>query len=248
LPETVPCLRLISRAAQACFDTVVDLELRCQAALARGETCDRDQIDREVEAAARPMQNTLTSACMEGQLTEVGYFGFFDATADLRNACIFQARAAVAAAYAPLRAGPVPAAAVECMVASAAYSRKLMRFAVQRQAPVMERMGTLVFEEGEKTEIVRQLGMELAATRARWIEGLLATCPQAPEVYGRSADSFVRTMRQVADCVLSKTYVNNAVICPIQVCGNGIPEDGEDCDDGNQNDLDTCRNDCKVRP
>ncbi len=248
LTETVPCVRLVSRATHACFDTVLDLELGCQAALARGETCDRDQVDAQAEAAARPMQNTLTSACREGQLTEIGYFGFFDATADLRNACLLQARAAVAAAYAPLRAASTSPAAVECMTAAAAYGRKITRFAIERVSPVMERMATLVFEEGEKPEIVRQLGMELAAARARWIDGLLAACPQFADIYGRSAESFVRTMKQCADCVLSKTYVNNALSCPVQVCGNGIPEEGEGCDDGNQNDLDSCHNNCKANP
>lgn len=248
LPETVPCVRLVSRATHACFDTVFDLELRCQAALARGESCDRDQVDAQVEAAARLMQNTLTTACLEGQLTEIGYFGFFDAAADLRNACVLQARAAIAAAYAPMRAAPASPAAVECMTASAAYGRKITRFAIERASPVMERMATLVFEDGEKTEIIRQLGMELAAARARWIDGLLATCPQFADIYGRSADSFVRTVKQCADCVLSKTYVNNAVSCPVQVCGNGIPEEPEECDDGNQNDGDACRNNCKANP
>jgi cysteine-rich repeat protein len=31
------------------------------------------------------------------------------------------------------------------------------------------------------------------------------------------------------------------------VCGNGIIEPGEQCDDGNNNDLDGCRNNCTLR-
>lgn len=29
-------------------------------------------------------------------------------------------------------------------------------------------------------------------------------------------------------------------------CGNGIPEEGEECDDGNENDADACRNNCTL--
>lgn len=246
LPDTVPCLRMVSRAVHACFDSVFDLEERCAAALARGSACDRREVEAESEAAARRMQTVLTSACQTGQLTEVGYFGFGDATIDLRNACLDQARAAIATAYAPLRAATAPPPAAQCMAASAAYGRRITRFVLERATPVMERMATLAFQPAEKTAMVLHLGRELAATRARWIDGLSAACPQFVNVFGRSPESFARTMKQRADCVLSKTYVNNAVSCPPQECGNGVPEDGEDCDDGNQNDLDACPNDCGV--
>jgi cysteine-rich repeat protein len=39
-------------------------------------------------------------------------------------------------------------------------------------------------------------------------------------------------------------YVHTAISCPSQVCGNGIPEGIEQCDDGNRNNDDTCRTDC----
>lgn len=246
LPDTVPCVRMVSRAVHACFDSVFDLEERCAAELASGSTCDRSRVDAESTAAARRMQTVLTSVCEAGQLTELGYFGFADATLDLRNACLDQARAAVAAAYAPSRVVLAAPATAECMEASAAYSRRIIRFVLKRATPVMERMATLAFQPPEKTAMTLQLGRELAATRARWIEGLSAACPQFVNVYGRSAESFARTMKQRADCVLSKTYVNSAVSCPLQECGNGIPEEGESCDDGNQNDLDACPNDCGV--
>jgi len=35
--------------------------------------------------------------------------------------------------------------------------------------------------------------------------------------------------------------------CPPPVCGNGVPEPGEECDDGNADDGDGCAADCRVR-
>jgi cysteine-rich repeat protein len=244
LPPIATCLRTMSRATHACFETVLAIEERCQNAQVRGDACELDQVAEEVDAATAAMRSEATGACAEGQLTEIGYFGFFDANADLFNACVTQARAAVSATYAPARAGAPSPAAAACMTASAAYGHKVVRFILERETPVMERFATRAFSEQEKFEIVRQLGLELSATRQRWIAGLLEACPQFAAIYGRSAESFLRTLKERADCVLSKTYVNSAVSCIAAVCGNGIPEGDEACDDGNADDSDGCRNDC----
>ena len=248
LPGTQTCLRLISRGAHACFDRVLSLEQRCRDAQARGELCDTAQVEADVSAADGGLRAALGEACADGQLTELGYIGFFDAGADLTKACVAQARAAVAAIYAPARSAPPSGAAARCMAAAAAYGRKVMWFALQREVPVMERIATRLFTADEKQAAILQVERELSADRARWSQGLLAACPDFAAVYGRSAAGFLRTLKQRADCVLSLTYVHSAATCLAQVCGNGIPEADEACDDGNANDGDGCRSDCTRSP
>jgi len=248
LPDSVSCLRRMSQATHECFETVLDIEQRCQDARARTGTCDATQVDAQETAARVVMLDTVMRECAEGQLTEIGYIGYFDAETDLINACVRQAKGAVAAAYAPSAAAPIAPADVACLAASAAYGHKVLHFILERATPVMERMATRLFEAEEKQAFVRQLETALSATRARWIAGLLQVCPQFERLYGRSAESFLRTVKQRSDCVLSKTYVNSAVICLNQVCGNGIVEEPEQCDDGNGDDTDACRNDCTANP
>jgi cysteine-rich repeat protein len=246
LPDTQTCLRRISAGAHACFDTVLSLRQRCRDAEARGESCDTEATDAEISTANGALRATLADACEEGQLTELSYIGFFDAGADLTLACVGQADAAMAAIYAPQRSGAAPTATASCMAATAAYGRKVMWYALQREVPVMERIATRLFSAEEKQAAILQVGRELSADRARWAEGLLAACPQFETLYGRSADSFLRTLKQRVDCVLSLTYVHSSVSCLAQVCGNGVPEVGEACDDGNANDSDGCRADCTL--
>ena len=246
LPGTQTCLRTISRGTHACFDSVLALEQTCHDAPLRGDTCDQDQLEADVSAADGALRAILSNACAEGQLTELSYIGFFDAGADLNRGCVGEAQNAIAAIYAPARAGATSTDAARCMSAVASYGRKVMWFALQREVPVMERIATRLFSTEEKQAAILKVGQELAADRTRWSAGLLEACPSFATIYGRDPDGFLRTLKQRVDCVLSRTYVHSSVACLPQVCGNGIPEGTEACDDGNQNDADGCRNDCTV--
>jgi len=248
LPATQTCLRTISRSAHACFDTVVGLEQRCRDEQALGQPCDTTQKDADISAADGALRATLAGACEEGQLTELSFIGFFDAGADLTKLCVTQAQEAVAAIYAPVRSGASSPAAAQCMAAAASYGRKVMWYALQREVPVMERIATQLIETDEKQASILRVERELAADRTRWVEGLQAACPDFATVYGRSADSFLRTLKQRVDCVLSLTYVHSALNCILQLCGNGIPEGDEACDDGNADDSDGCKSDCTLGP
>jgi cysteine-rich repeat protein len=247
LVDTVPCLRMMSRATHVCFDAVLDAEQRCREALTRGNECDMEALTNTIDVATGAMRRTLAQECTPGQLTELGYIALFDAEADLFNACALQARWAVTATYAPANGGVAPPAVADCLTASAGYARRVMRFALDQQTPVIERFATRIYPNPEdKLEVVRRLQTAFIDVRPRWAEGLLAVCPDFATIYGRTPDSYLRTLTQRTDCVLSKTYVNTAVSCMAEVCGNGIPEGDEECDDGNHTDTDACSNGCLI--
>lgn len=245
LPATQTCLRTISRATHACFDAVLALEQACHDAPLHGAVCDQERLAADVSAADGALRRTLVDACEDGQLTELGYIGLLDAGADLTQGCSGEAQGAVAALYAPRRAGATSVEAARCMAAVAAYARKALWFARQRKVPVMERIATRLFTAAEKQAAIVAVNRELRDARARWAAGLLRACPAFEAVYGRTPDSLLQTLGQRVDCTLSRTYVHSAMSCLAPICGNGIPEDSEACDDGNAVDgADGCRNDC----
>jgi cysteine-rich repeat protein len=247
-PDTVTCLRTISRATLTCFDTALLALQTCNDAVVRGEACDMEETDEIVAEASRQQRLALTRTCSQSELEDLGYVGLSDSQADMFNACVTQARGAVSATYTPALTGPPTQAAAECMVASAAYARKVIRFALQQETPVMDRIAVRSLSTDEKLASIQRIEEALGAARARWVAGLLERCPDFLAVYGRSADSFLRTMKQRSDCALSNLYVHTAIDCPSQICGNGIPEGIEECDDGNRNNEDTCRTDCSANP
>src|SRR5204863_182697 len=210
----------------------------------RGGACDPAAVERDVAAADGALRATLAASCADGQLTELSYIGLFDASSDLNRGCVGEAQKAITALYAPAGAAAVSEEAARCMAATAVYGRKMMWFALQREVPVMERIATRLVPSEDKQAAILRVNQELSADRARWSAGLLAACPMFEQVYGRTPDSLLRTLKQRVDCVLSRTYVHSAIACLPQVCGNGIPEGTEACDDGNAVDGDGCRNDC----
>ena len=246
-PDTVPCLQKESRVAYACFDMVYNAALACRDAQARGQTCDPDQVGAVIDAATLETRKTLANECETDQVSELGYIGLFDAEADLFNACAIQSRAAVTATYAPA-VGTPSAMALDCMSATAAYARKVMRFALDHETPVLERIATRPLSADERMASVQRMYATQTAALKRWAGGLLEACPQFATVYGRTPDSYLRTLQERTDCVLSLIYVNTAVSCNAQVCGNGIPEGDEECDDGNRNNNDACANNCTLNP
>jgi cysteine-rich repeat protein len=243
-PDTVNCLRTISRATLTCFDTTLSALQTCNDAVIRGETCDTEETEDIVAEASRQQRLVLTRTCSQSELEDLGYVGLSDSQADMFNACVTQARGAVSATYAPALAGPPAQAAADCMVASAAYARKVIRFALQQETPVMDRIAARSLTTEEKLASIQKIEEELGAARTRWVAALLEQCPDFLGVYGRSADSFLRTIKQRSDCALSNLYVHTAINCPSQICGNGIREGIEECDDGNRSNDDTCRTDC----
>jgi hypothetical protein len=104
-PGAQSCLRRISRATHACFDTVFALEQACRDAPLRGASCHQEELQSAISAADGELRRTLADSCAEGELTELSYIGFFDAGADLNRGCVGEAQAAIAARDAPARAG-----------------------------------------------------------------------------------------------------------------------------------------------
>jgi cysteine-rich repeat protein len=63
-------------------------------------------------------------------------------------------------------------------------------------------------------------------------------------LYGHSIEQFLADVGTRADCLVGGVYVQDRLRCPAPQCGNGMEEAGEECDDGNADDTDTCRADC----
>jgi cysteine-rich repeat protein len=246
--RTVRCLRVISQATRACFDQVLAAERECAERELGGESCDAAARDTRIAAAQGIARAAVENACLGGQLTELYFVGFDDAKADVLRGCSGEVDAAMSVLYrtdaAPTALQDLDASGVACMRETAALGRKLLRFTIAVKTRALERIAFKIANPSAKHMLIDRA--EATATRARQqlADRLARTCPEFETIYASSPLDLLQAVGRRANCVVQATHFQTAVSCPRAECGNAIREPGEACDDGNQVDTDSCRNDC----
>ena len=245
---TTLCLRMLGRAMQTCVDEALAAQHECMDAQLTGQPCDEALRDQRINEAKLASRSVVTTACTGGQLTELHFINPDDARTDVSKTCTDQPDAVMSVAYAPAIAGGSSAATDEqtrqCLVKTSAYSRKLLRYIVRAKTQALNLMAVNVFGPAKKNALLKRAADRIAATQARLAQGILQACPTFTALYGRTPAEVLGGLSRVGDCVAGAAYVQTSVACPAPLCGNGIKESGEECDDGNMVDTDRCHNDC----
>jgi cysteine-rich repeat protein len=248
--RTVACLRVIGRATQRCFRQALALHRDCAERVLAGQPCDESLRAARVMAATAVAAAAVDRACLGGQLTELRFAGFDDARADVARACASEAEA-VASMWYDMHAPSAGAGAAQsteraCRMRTADLGRKLLGLGVRLKCRALDRIAVRILEPSGKRALLRAAETRELRAQHQLADRLGRECPDFEATYGRSPDDFLGTLARRADCVVHANYFQTAVTCPPAVCGNGIKEAGEACDDGNADDADQCRNDCTV--
>jgi cysteine-rich repeat protein len=246
---TIHCLRMMGRATQRCVRQVLALQHACMAAELAGQACDRTLRDQRIDAAKIAARSVVSAECTGGQLTELHFINPDDARTDITKTCTDQPNAVMSVVYAPAMAGgsaaPLDEAASKCLVQTSAYSRALLRYIVRLKTRTLDLMAVNVIGPARKTALLKRAAERIAAAEAKLALAVQQTCPGFQATYGRSVSAVLKTLdNPIGNCVVGAAYVQTAIACPIPICGNGVKESGEACDDGNTIDDDSCHNDC----
>jgi cysteine-rich repeat protein len=129
-------------------------------------------------------------------------------------------------------------------------SHTLLRFILQLKTRALDRMAinTPNIPPSRRIAIMNTITTRIASLGRKWEARIQDFCPTFAATYGRSVSDFLSAIEPRANCVVGAAYVQTTVTCPRPVCGNGIVEPGEVCDDGNDVDTDSCHNDCTPNP
>ena len=244
---SVRCLRMISLATQRCFKRVLSLQRQCTDAVLTGQSCDTALVDAQIAAAKQTAQDVVAATCLGGQLTELSFSSLQEAQADSARACGDQAGATMSIAYGPAAAG-LGASAAACMAQTATASQKLLRVTVRWRSRAFDRMATHLIGPSIKTAMMPRVDADTTAAAFVLAAHVGDACPTFDTVYGLDPLTLLTRLRSRADCIVNGSYVQSVVTCPTPVCGNGIKETGEQCDDGNSTSGDGCDSTCMAEP
>lgn len=243
---TVDCLRQLSKATRRCFNTVLSAHRRCADAALAGSTCDGNARDALIAAARDAAADTVEVACRGGQLTELRFADATDARNDILLACS-EADTTLRMLYAPAL-NPVAAPGLSssdrhCITHVGSAASKLLMAAIDDRSRVFDAVAVHILGPSQKLGRLNVVNQRIAAVAERMGARLTEGCAGAT-VYDGDPAAVLPLLDRRSACVLSSVYFHTSSLCPTPVCGDGIVDGTEECDDANGIDVDGCRSDC----
>ncbi len=249
---TAACQQAIGRAAAICTRRAIQHRNICLGAEVDDRQCDRQALEAASIATRARALTLVERYCDTTDLQNLNYVDFSDVLIDVAQTCREADTAATSAIWGPAMVGGSVAAAREdeqaCLRSSARAASRLLRFAIRVQQRALNRIAGEELSEARKSFEIERARLFVERIRARAEKRLTFECPETDFVslYGRDIGTVLESVAQRAECVNEFIYiVDGATNCPEPVCGNGVQEADEECDDGNDFEGDACLSNCK---
>ena len=249
---TAHCQQVLAFEATRCANRVWKVHTDCNNALLDGKACGTSSVPDLVQRAHLDSLNIIDLQCTSPEAQGLGFLLKFEAQTDVNNFCTAIENAFVSAVYGPVMQGGFVGFTDDetriCVEALAQATTKLWRFAVRARRHALDEIARNDMTPSEKQAAIDASSMVVAQLRARVQNRLEAICPATDfaATYHHDDGDLLTLVGQRADCLAAAVYVQNAIFCPQAVCGNGMQETGEQCDDGNSIDGDGCSSQCVV--
>jgi cysteine-rich repeat protein len=250
--EASRCQRAIGYAASYCASRSWRLREQCRSSQAGGGTCDESRTTSRIARARTEALDYVDRYCGERQAQDLAYLGTFDLQTDLIDFCRAWERSAESAVYGPFLRGeigsPPPASAAACLDAAAAATTRLMSFTFETRRRAMDRMAVLSLSEDDEVGLYDDATRRIERSRELLADDFGPTCQESnfELLYGKQPRVFLDDIGIRADCIGAQFYIQDRFLCPDGVCGNGVIEPGETCDDGDRWGGDGCDANCRA--
>ncbi len=236
--DVLRCQRVIAQAAAQCATGAWAARRACRETTVSGGTCDETATTARIATARRTAQDDVDDACSERQAISLQYLGSFDLQQDLIAFCRDWERAADSAVF------DAAGANAPCALAAAGAVTGVMQYALRARRRCMDRVAATPAGAEERRPLLDTADHRLERAVDQTAARLVRQCPDFATRYGRSPGDFLTTLALRANCVGGAFYIQDAILCPAPLCGNGVVEPTEDCDDGNTADGDACPASC----
>ena len=247
------CQRMLGDAATRCALETLQIRNSCLLSLLNGGPCESpDFLTFLLQGDRFDVIDRIDSECTTPQTQALGFLIKFEAETDLNVFCQAVDVAMVSAIYGPIQRGdiirlPTPTEQ-RCIGAIAQVATRLLPFAFRTRRLALDRIANRQVDPNEKQKQLDDSAAKISRLQAHLEATVALDCPDADftSVYHRDVHTVLTAIAQRADCLSAAVYVQNGIVCPFSVCGNGVQEAGEQCDDGNLIDGDGCSSSCLV--
>lgn len=217
-----------------------------------GKTCDDDADRRAVEALRLAVfRGRIDPSCQQANLNSLFFSDAQDVQFDVVTFCRELEAAAVSVVFNPFFAAgdtDLDDAAKECVRAFADVTTKAFRYTFRIRKVTLDRIAHRRRSARIKNNNVASANSRVAAASASLRKALLERCSEESfqSVYNLTTEQAIHMVASRSACLTDRTYPVIAFECPESVCGNGMVEPGERCDDGNTVSGDGCSSTCQL--
>jgi hypothetical protein len=215
--DVLRCQRVIASAAAQCATHAWSARRACRETTLAGGTCDEAATTARIADARRTAQDEVDAVCNERQAISLQFLGSFDLQQDLIAFCRDWEHAADSAAF-----GPPGATAGACTAAAAGAATDVMQYAMRTRRRCMDRIAASPKGAVQRPAMLESADRDVARAVDKVALRLAARCPDFASRYGRPARDLIATLATRADCVGGAFYIQDGVLCPPAVCGNGV--------------------------
>lgn len=250
-PAEARCQRVIARSTATCALDAWKLREACLRTELNGATCDTAATDAAIEQAHTAALAAAGSACRTGvDLGLLGFASIVDMNIDIDIFCRELQQAMESAVYGPaLSHGeiqPVDPATRACIETTSDETQRLLRTTFRARRRAFDHIASNCFPPSRKFAIIAESAGHIGRAQQRLQTRLSADCALFGTIYPRPLAPYLTLIAERGDCLSGRVYVQDFVTCPESICGNGMREPGERCDDGNRVNGDSCRAGCQA--
>jgi cysteine-rich repeat protein len=238
------CQRRIGGAGLACAVRAWEVRRACDAALAEGGSCDEAAAGDRIRAAQTNARLAVNQpdACTFLEVQNLRFIDLFEALTDVTRVCRDAEVRLTHLVFESEPSGAAQETSRACRHAASDAAASLFHFSLRLRTRALDRIAASALPLQRKEALLSASASRIAWARSALRALVEGRCPAADfqALYGRTLDAFLTEVSNQADCSVAGTYAQAAIRCPTAVCGNGVVEPGEQCDDGNDDDGDGC--------
>ncbi len=247
------CQLEVGAAAARCGFGTWTIRRDCLLKRLDGGVCDEESDDAAVEALRLAVfQGKINPACEQAKLANLMFLDAQDIQFDVVTFCRELESAAVSMVFNPFfatgSAGTLDDEKVGCIRTFAAVTTKAFNRTFRVRKDALNHIAKRRRSARTKNRDIDQVDDGIAAAREVLQTALIRGCSEQDfqALYGITTSEAIELVASRSACLTTRTYPVEAYQCPAPVCGNGMRETNERCDDGNTEPGDGCGASCQI--